>query len=204
VTANVFIGGDAMNKSSKGLKCLVLLSIFIFAAIHCFAEENTEITGYYQQYRNFSFKTGNSSLDFADAKLKGGGFTIAQNIESWFAVWTQLSVFGSLDQTNGSVRVLNNLQGIRYQTKNHGPFRFYVKGGMGFTYYSLSYQVGSTSGTKFSAAYGGGTHIWFHKHFGVVIDVSHVLMGLPNLTDLSGRESWDSGLTYTTGLTVKF
>jgi hypothetical protein len=193
-----------MSKSSTAWKLLLVLSIFIFPAINSFAEGNTEITGFYQQYRDFSFKTGISSLDISADKLKGGGFTIAQNIAPWFAVWTQLSVFGTLEQTNNSVRVINNLEGIRYQTKLHGPFRFYVKGGMGFSNYSLNLSGYQTSGTKFSAAYGGGTDIWMNEHFGVVLDVSHVLMGLPNVTNLSGRESWDSGLTYTTGLTVRF
>jgi hypothetical protein len=193
-----------MGKLATASKNILFLFILMFAAINSFAEGDTEVTGFYQQYRNFSFKTGYSDLDFSAAKLKGVGFSVAQNIEPWFALWTQLSIYGTLEQQDKSVRVINNLQGVRYQTKLHGPFRFYAKGGLGFTYYSFNLQGTGISGAKFSAAYGGGMDIWLNKHFGLVLDVTQVLMGLPNLTDLSGRESWDSGLTYTTGLTVRF
>jgi hypothetical protein len=193
-----------MGKLSIAPKTIVFLSILLLAAINSFAEGDTEITGYYQQYRNFSFKTGVSSADFSADKLKGVGFSVAQNIAPWFALWTQLSVFGTLDQTDKSVRIINNLEGVRYQTKLYGPFRLYAKGGLGFSYYSFNIQGTGLSGAKFSAAYGGGTDIWLNKHFGLVLDVTQVLMGLPNLTDLSGRESWDSGLAYTTGLTLRF
>jgi hypothetical protein len=195
-----------MRKRSTALKSILVLSILMIAAISCFAEDDTEITGYYQQYRNFSFKTGSAGYpEFSADALKGGGFMIARNIAPWFAMWTQLSFYGTLEQNSNSVRVINNLEGLRWQTKQHGPFRFYVKGGLGFSYYSLNFSgVGSTSGTKFSAAYGGGTDIWMNKHFGVKLDVSQVFMGLPNVFDVSGRESWDSGMTYTTGLTVRF
>lgn len=187
-------------------RIVLVCSMLIASAIPGLAEGETEITGYYQQYRDFSFNlgAGYQADSFSADKLRGGGFTVAQNIADWFAVWTQLSVFGTLEQGDKSVRVINNLQGIRYQTKLHGPFRFYVKGGMGFSYYSFDFAGYGVSGTKFSAAYGGGTDIWLHKNFGIVLDVSQVFAGLPNLTDVSGRDKWDSGLAYTTGLTVRF
>jgi hypothetical protein len=193
-----------MGKLATASKNMLFLFILMLAASSSFAEGDTEVTGFYQQYRNFSFKTGYSDVDFSAAKLKGVGFSVAQNIAPWFALWTQLSIYGTLEQADKSVRVINNLEGVRYQTKLHGPFRFYAKGGLGFSYYSFNIQGTGVSGAKFSAAYGGGTDIWLNKHFGLVLDVTQVLMGLPNLTDLSGRESWDSGLTYTTGLTVRF
>jgi hypothetical protein len=194
-----------MGKLSTASKSVLFLSILMFAAINSFAEGDTEITGYYQQYRNFSFKLGSSDdFDYSADKLKGVGFTVAQNIAPWFALWTQLTIYGTLEQPDKSVRIIHNLEGIRYQTQLHGPFRFYAKGGLGFSYYSFNIQGTGLSGTKFSAGYGGGTDIWLSKNFGLVLDVTHVLMGLPNLTDLSGRDSWDSGLTYTTGLTVRF
>jgi hypothetical protein len=193
-----------MGKVSTAMKSTLFLFILVVVAVNSFAEGDTEITGYYQQYRNFSFKVGGGTYDFSADKLKGVGFSIAHNIAPWFAMWTQLSIYGTLEQTDKSVRIINNLEGIRYQTKMLGPFRFYAKGGLGFSYYSFSFPGTGMSGAKFSAGYGGGTDIWMNKHLGVVLDITHVLMGLPNLTDLSTRESWDSGLTYTTGLTVRF
>jgi hypothetical protein len=58
--------------------------------------------------------------------------------------------------------------------------------------------------TKFSFSYGGGAQIWMSDHFGVVLDASHSISGVPNLTDLPGRDSWDSGLALTGGMAVRF
>ena len=201
----------------------VLFSVTTVVAITCcfatsgFAQDEvvgtTEITGYYQQYRDFSFKTGVDVLDFAPTRLNGGGFSVAQNIADWFALWTQLTIYGKNEQWadpgdgslyENSVRVISNLQGVRYQTKQYGPFRVYGKAGAGFTHYSFTMLGTGVSGTTLSLGYGGGTDIWFSKHIGVTLDVSHIMMKLPNLFDINGCESVDSGLTYTTGLTFRF
>ena len=187
------------------IKSVLLISMILFTAVHVFAEGETEITGFYQQYRNFDYKIGVSEADFPPTPLKGGGFSIAQNLAPWFALWTQFSFYGSVEHAGLRVRILNNQQGIRYQTRDYGPFRFYAKGGLGFSHFSMDIPgIGSAGDTKFSVAYGGGANIWMHKNFGVVLDLSHVGMGLPNLTDLDSREKWDSGLVYTAGLTVRF
>lgn len=192
---------------------ILLLSMILCATIYASAQEqNTEIHGFYQTYRNFDLHNGTSSsgadysaFDVSKAHFNGGGFTIVQNIAPWFAMWTQFSFYGKAKGPNTSVGMFNNLEGVRYQTKQHGPFRFFVKGGVGFSRYSIDIQSNSYgSETKLSAAYGGGAQIWFSDHFGVVLDVSHVTMGLPNLSNAKSRDSWDSGLTYTTALAVRF
>lgn len=208
-----------MKKLFKGILLLAVIGSF---AICCFASDDeiagtTEITGYYQQYRNFSFNTGISEWNFEPTSLSGGGFSIARNLADWFAIWTQVSFYGTVNQGTvyiyaeypKSVRIIHNLEGIRYQTKQYGPLQFYGKGGVGIVHYSLF--DGLLSGTKFSAGYGGGAHVWLHKHIGITLDVSHNLMNLPNLGDaftnpeaFEGREKFDSGLAYTTGLTFRF
>jgi len=81
----------------------------------------------------------------------------------------------------------------------------YAKGGLGFSRYSITFPLAGSSGgdTKLSLAYGGGAQIWMSQHFGVVLDVSHVVMGLPNL-GFPNQGHWDSGLTYTTALALRF
>jgi hypothetical protein len=197
--------GGKMKVLFKAAKSVLLISMILCPAVHLFAEGETEITGFYQQYRNFDYKIGISELDFPPTQLKGGGFSIAQNLAPWFALWTQFSFYGSAEHAGTSVRIINNQQGIRYQTRNYGPFRLYVKGGLGFSRFSLDISgLGSGGETKFSLAYGGGVHVWMNEHFGIVADLSHVHMGLPQLVDSPSREKWDSGLAYTTGLTVRF
>jgi hypothetical protein len=229
-----------MKKLFKGILSLAIIGCFAYG---CFAADwndeiagTTEITGYYQQFRNFSFKTGMDEVgiynDFAPARMVGGGFSVAQNYAEWFAIWSQLSIYGTVkqwanvgsDEAENNVRVIHNLQGIRYQTKQYGPLRFYGKGGAGFARYSLTYYdpyffggYVDISSTKVSLGYGGGVNVWFNKHIGLTFDASHILSGLPNLEDLykeykdyfgtvkfPGREKFDSGMTYTAGLTFRF
>ena len=191
-----------------------LLAIGCFAG-GCFAWDDelagtTEITGYYQQYRDFSFKAGSGyeAYDFSPARLAGGGFSVAQNIAEWFALWTQLSFYGTAEQEAyggyKSVRIINNLEGIRYQTPQYGPFRFYGKVGAGITWYGFNYFGDSISGTRFSFGYGGGMNVWLNRNIGITLDVTHTGMNLPNFTDADGRKSWDFGLTYTPGITFRF
>jgi len=217
-----------MKKLFKGTLSLAIIGCF---ACGCFAQDDitgtTEITGYYQQYRDFSFETGMGEYginnSFAPARMTGGGFSVAQNLAEWFAIWSQLSIYGTVNQwanygtaeVQNSIRLIHNLEGIRYQTKQYGPLRFYGKAGAGFARYSLTYydpyygyvDIGAT---KFSVGYGGGVNVWFNKHIGLTFDASHTLIALPNLEDLydktkfPGREKFDSGMTYTTGLTFRF
>lgn len=184
-------------------KCSLLLSMMACTAALCGAqdESSTEITGFYQQYKDFSFNTGLSEFDFPATKLTGGGFSLAQNLAPWFSLWTQFSFYGSIEQSSGlSLRIIHNLQGPRWQTREYGPVRFYVKGGLGFANYRFSFG----SNTKLSLAYGGGVQVWAGKAVGVTLDVSHVMMGVPNLTDLEGRDKWDSGLAFTPGIAIRF
>jgi hypothetical protein len=200
------------------LKSLLLISIVIGTTVYASAadEANTEVTGYYQQYRDFSYKTGATGYEISPTSLKGGGFSIAHNLAPWFAMWTQLSFYGSAEQPLSlygsaeqpsvfSARIIHNLEGIRYQTKQYGPLRLYAKAGMGFANYSLKFSGTSSGGeTKFSAAYGVGAHVWMSDNFGINLDASNVVMGVPKLTDSNDRDKWDSGLVLTTGLTIRF
>ena len=195
----------------------------LLAIIGCFAGPGyadeiagtTEVTLYYQQYRDFSFNTGWSDWDFTPIRLSGGGFSAAQNIAEWFALWSELTIYGTADQQAPSgnekkVRVINNLQGIRYQTKQYGPLRLYAKFGMGIVHYGFNLYFPNTGyvgmgGLKFSASYGGGANVWFHQNIGLTFEASHILKALPNLTEIDdGREKFDSGMAYRAGLTFRF
>lgn len=189
----------------SGLGCISMIALFLSGALPVPAQEqSTEIQGYYQAYRNFSYKTGISEIDIPETNLSGGGFTVAQNLAPWFAFWTQLTFYGSAEQPLHKVRIINNLQGMRWQTKLYGPLQLYAKGGLGFSHYSMDVAGSSLGEYKFSLAYGGGAFIWATDHFGIVLDATHTSSGVPNLTDLSGRDSWDSGLTLASGLAVRF
>jgi hypothetical protein len=179
---------------------ILLISLILATAVFASAQDSTEIWGYYSGYRNFDFKSGFPPFDVQKAKLNGGGFGFAYNLAPWFAMWTQFTFYGSAQAPSFDIRVINNLQGVRYQTRQYGPLRFYVKGGLGFSNFSLA-GVGFT---KFSAGYGVGAQIWMTNHIGLVLDGSHIAMGLPNLTDLEGRETWDSGLVFAPGISIRF
>ena len=187
----------------KPTQCLLLVSLILCSAAFTSAQEyNTEIQGFYQGYQDLSWKIGNEDV-IAPTKLSGGGFEIAQNLAPWFAFWTRFSFYGSVDQPNIRARIFNNLYGIRYQTEQHGPFRIYGKAGLGYSRYSLVLPSISGSDTKFSFAYGAGVQIWMSEHFGAVLDASHTINGLPSF-NVEGEEKWDSGLTLSAGLAIRF
>lgn len=184
----------------------MLLSLIFCSAVFASAQEyNTEIQGFYQGYQDFSFKTGFEPIDIAETKLKGGGFEVAQNLAPWFAFWTRFSFYGAAEQPGiFRARMFNNLYGFRYQTEQYGPFRVYGKVGLGYSNFSMDLQGSSGGETKFSFAYGAGAQIWMSEHVGAVLEASHNINGLPNVTDMEAREKWDSGLTLSAGLAVRF
>ena len=184
----------------------MLLLLILCSAVFASAQEhNTEILGFYQGYQDFSFNTGYEPIDISKTKLNGGGFEVAQNLAPWFAFWTRFSFYGSAERAGiFSARMFNNLYGLRYQTEDFGPFRVYGKVGLGYSNYSMNLQGNGFGETKFSFAYGGGVQIWMSEHFGTVLEATHNINGLPNVTDLDAREKWDSGLTLSAGLAVRF
>ena len=191
----------------KPAQCILFVSLILCSAAFASAQEyNTEIQGFYQGYQDFSFDAGNGYelLDIPATKLNGGGFEVAQNLAPWFAFWTRFSFYGSIEQPYLSARIFNNLYGIRYQTEQHGPFRLYGKAGLGYSRYSLNVAGNTGSDTTFSFAYGAGVQIWMSEHFGAVLDASQTIQGVPNLTDAQGRDKWDSGITLSAGIAVRF
>jgi len=187
--------------------CCLLLAAMLGGMTVCASaqeETSTEISGFYQGYRKFDYRIGIEEADIRGAIMRGGGFSIAQNLATWFALWTEFSFSKSIEGPAFNVRVINNLQGLRYQTRQYGPFRFYGRGGVGFANFSIDTAFGSLGETKISFGYGGGAQIWATDYLGFYVDASHLIMGMPNLTDLPGRDSWDSGLAFKTGITVRF
>jgi hypothetical protein len=77
---------------------------------------------------------------------------------------------------------------------------------LGFSHINLSFRSGDDIGGeyKFAFSYGAGAFLWIKEGFGLVFDASNLMMGMPNLTDASGRDKWDSGLTLTTGIAIRF
>ncbi|MBN1568928.1 MAG: hypothetical protein JXA73_13850 [Acidobacteria bacterium] len=195
-----------MKSFLSGSRFILVLIIILIGTVGAPAQEqSTEIQGFYQTYKDFSFKTGITDLEIKNTRLGGGGFTIAQNLAPWFAFFSQTTFYGSPEQDDFKIRVINNLEGLRWQTGKRGPFQFYVKAGLGFTHYSMKVQSTDVGGEyKFAVSYGGGAFIWMSEKFGLVLDASHLSMGVPNLTDLEGRDKWDSGLSLTTGFALRF
>lgn len=185
-------------------KATLLITLLLGLSVCASAQEKTEVYGFYEGYRNFDFKTGDGFPTMEDIKLNGGGGGIAYNLAPWFAMWTQVSFFGTAKHQEFTMRVINNLQGVRYQTEQYGPFRLYAKGGVGFTNYGVSISGSGFGSTKLSVGYGGGAQIWVTDYFGLVLEGFHLVMGVPQLTEADGRDKWDSGLTFKTGLAVRF
>ena len=192
--------------------CLLLAAMFGGMTVCAPAQDetSTEISGFYQGYRKFNFNTGISTADIRETIMRGGGFEIARNYTSWFALWTQFTFYGSVENPDIyepyrlKIRIINNLQGLRYQTRQYGPVRFYGRGGVGFSYFSADYSTGTSGIAKISFGYGGGAQIWATDYLGFKVDASHIIMGMPDLSGMQERDRWDSGLAFTTGLIFRF
>jgi hypothetical protein len=205
---------NKMKGNSSGTRGVLLIAMLLCGAVCALADEeqSTEIQGYFQTYRNFSFTAGHPSgqqgyidpYKIPNTPLNGGGFAIGRNIAPWFAMYTQFTIFGRAEGQNNSFRIIHNLEGLRWQTKKYGPLQLYAKFGLGFAHYSVDVPGTSFGETKFTFGYGGGAFIWANEHFGLMLEASHNHMGVPNLTDFSGRDKWDSGVALTTGLAVRF
>jgi hypothetical protein len=185
---------------------ILVISLLLSMASLASAQSRTEVYGFYEGYRNFDYKTGGEGYPFIlNAELNGGGGGIAYQYVPWFALFTQVSFLGTAMGDNLSARVINNLEGIRYSTPRYGPISFYGKGGVGFTNYSVVItDLGEGGQTKFSAGYAGGAQIWATDYLGLFVEMQHLIMGVPNVFDAEGRDRWDSGLTYKTGLAIRF
>ena len=196
-------------KSVYSSRFVLLIVAILFGTIYASAQEtSTEIQGFYQTYKDFSFKlgTGLENLDLKPTRLGGGGFTIAQNLAPWFAFWSQTTFYGSVEGDFLKARVINNLEGLRWQKRFSGPLEVYGKVGMGFSHIGLSSVGGGDIGGEYKLAvsYGAGAFLWMSQNIGLVFDASHLSMGVPNVTDAPGRDKWDSGLTLTTGIALRF
>lgn len=195
-----------MKYRNRFVNSILLLSLVLGIASLASAQQ-TEVFGYYEGYRNFDFKTGGEGYPFIrGAEMNGGGGGIAYQYVPWFAMFTQFSFLGTAEGDEFSARIINNLQGIRYHTPRYGPIEFYGKGGLGFANYNVTdiYSGYTYGATKFSFGYAGGAQVWMTDSVGLVLEIQHLIMGVPNLTDAEGRDQWDSGLSFKVGAAFRF
>ena len=198
--------GGGMKYRNRFVNSVVLVLMVLGIASLASAQE-TEVYGFFEGYRNFDYKTGGEGYPFIkDAALNGGGGGIAYQYVSWFALFTQFSFLGTAEGDEIDARIITNLQGVRYHTPRYGPIEFYGKGGVGFANYNITdkfsgYEYGAT---KLSLGYAGGAQVWMSDSIGLMFEIQHLVMGVPNLTDAEGRDSWDSGLDYKTGIAIRF
>jgi len=188
------------------LNSIVLIALLLGMTSMASAQQ-TEVYGFYEGYRNFDFKTGGAEAPaILNADMNGFGGGIAYQYTPWFAMFTQISFLGTAEGDDFNARIITNLQGVRYHSQQYGPISFYGKGGLGFANYNVTiksdgFELGAT---KFSLGYAGGAQVWMTDSIGLMFEVQHLIMGVPNLTDLEGRDRWDSGLSYKTGFAYRF
>ncbi len=168
-----------------------------------------EFQGYYQRVQGFTFSpTGVQGFDFPDSEgFNGGGFGINYNLNHWFGIFSNTSFLGGVEQNDLQMKIINQVQGAKITKRGFGPANFYAKGGVGFMRYVFS-SGGQDLAIRYSTSfvYGGGTEIKFKEGMWLVLDLSRLSLGLPNLTgfDFEGRDKWDSSYVITTGVMFSF
>lgn len=185
----------------------ILLSGSILLAQPEFSE--VEFQGYYQRVQGFSFSpTFVEGFDFPDSEgFNGGGFGLTYNLNHWFGIFSNTSFLGGVEQNNLQMKIINQVQGAKITKRGLGPANFYAKGGVGFIRYVFS-SGGEDLAIDYSTSfvYGGGAEIKFKEGMWLVLDLSRLSLGLPNLTgfDVPGRDKWDSSYLITTGVMFAF
>lgn len=166
-----------------------------------------EFQGYYQRIQGFSFSpSGFEGFNFEDEGFNGGGFGINYNLNHWFGIFSNTSFLGGVEQSQLQMKIINQAQGAKLTKRGLGPANVYAKAGVGFVRYVFS-SGGQDLSINYSTSflYGGGAEIKFKEGMYLVLDLSSLALGLPQLVqDFDGRDKWDSSLAITTGVMFSF
>lgn len=187
------------------MRLFMTLVVVSLAGSLCLAQDEfsaVEFQGYYQRVQGFDFQ-GVPGFEFEGVGFNGGGFGFVYNLNPYFGIFSQTSFLAGVEQSNVKLRIINQAQGVKL-TKRGESINVFGKGGVGFVRNVLSFggQEGVDYGTSF--VFGGGTEIKLQEGMWLMLDLSRNIQGLPQLTFLEDRDSWDSNWMITTGISFQF
>lgn len=163
-----------------------------------------EIQLYYQSVQGFDFDSGTPLFSISDEDFQGGGFGFVYNLNSWFGLWSQSTFFGGVEQNEISLKLINQMQGVKLTARDLGPINLFGKGGMGFTRFVFETPTFETVrfGTSFN--FGGGIEYVLKEGLLLIVEGTQMSMSLPDISGLPDRDKWDSNLLVTVGIAFQF
>jgi hypothetical protein len=171
-----------------------------------------EFLGFYQRVQGFDFFSGQDVggplFSVADRGFSGGGMGFTFNVNHWLGIWQQVGFFTGVKQSGLQLRMINEVQGVKLTRRNPAgiPVAVYTKAGIGFVRHVFSMEGAGDLAVRYSTslAYGGGAEIPFREGMSIVLDLSRLTMGLPQISADPARDKWDSNYLITTGVVFRF
>jgi len=187
----------------------IVLAVWLCGTGVCLAQQGPqgELQGFYQRIQTFKMRSGGGEGSyFADYNkaTNGGGFGFVYNITDRFGMYQQTGFLGGAKDQDLTMRLITEFQGMRV-TKNAKGIDFFAKGGVGFARYVLQ-QSGSQLGVYYNVAfqYGGGAEIDIGRGMFLLLEVTGLSMGVPELYFTDDRSKWCNTLMITPGIAIRF
>jgi hypothetical protein len=181
----------------------IVVAMWLCGAGVCLAQQGPggELQGYYQRIQTFKMRSGGDVFSNVDNATNGGGFGFLYNVTDRFGIYQQMGFFGGAkDELSGiTMRMITEFQGVQL-TKRTNAVDFYVKGGLGFTRYTI--QEGGDS--KMAFQYGGGAEIKIDNSMYIILDITRVSMGVPQFYYTDDRSKWCNTFQFGTGIAIRF
>lgn len=182
---------------------LAVLFGLVLASAHAQAPQG-QLELFYQRIQGFDFNSGSPAFDIRDESFNGGGFGFVYHLTPWLGLWTHTSFYGGVRQNEITLKLINQVQGLRVSAPGAGPVTLYGKGGLGFARYVFTVPgaEGVRVGTTFN--FGGGAEFELRPGMFFQLEASRMTLSLPNLTNLPDRDRWDGVALITAGIGFQF
>jgi hypothetical protein len=190
-------------------RLLIVVTVLLFVGNLCLAQpeySEVEFQGFYQRIQGFDFQSGAVGFEFENEGFNGGGFGFVYNVSPWLGIFSQTSFLAGVEQSGIKLRFINQTQGAKVTKRGlvGESVNVFAKGGIGFVRHVFDAfgQQSIDYGTSFTG--GGGTEIKLQEGMWLMLDLSRTSLGLPRLTNVPGRDKWDSSWAITTGVSFQF
>jgi hypothetical protein len=187
-------------------RILIVGIIWLFSAAVGWAQQQSgELQGFYQRINSFDMKYGGgpTPYDIKGQAFNGLGYGFVFNISDKFGLYQQMGFFFSgVGQGGIDIKLITEFQGMQL-TKTKGRVDLFARGGVGFSRY-----VFNRNSVFYSMAfqYGGGIEIQLKQGIFMLIEVTGISMGVPDVTgyDFPDRTKWNTSLVIGPGIAIHF
>lgn len=187
----------------RKLILLIMVVLVVGVSLHGQTPQG-EFRGYFQNVSNFDFQSGSPSFDISGEGFNGGGFGFVFNLNDWLGFFTETNFLTGVEQGSLSLKLINQSQGIKVTARELGPVNVYAKGGIGFSRFLFDTGSGETIRYQTGFSTGGGVDFRISDPMAFFVEGNLLTFSLPNITNVSDRDKWDSSLGTSVGVAFFF